>query len=399
VPISDQHLRSFADVIVRVGLNLQRGQRLLIAEPYELQGVHPDAAGLVTAVHEAARAAGGDEVEIIWGDERQYRRWAEGGHAEPFERMVATRAAQLAEAVARGDALLFLQSSNPHLLRGVAAEHVNLFKNTAWAHFGPVAQRLTRGATNWTVAPAPTPAWADVVYPELPAAERLPALWATVLDACRATAPDPVAAWQTHLATLRERRDQLEARRLRTLRFRGDGTDLTVALPPEHRWCTACLATAAGRPFVANLPTEEVFTLPYKDSAEGTVRVARPVAYGGAVLGEIRLTFRGGRVVDATARVGADLLQELLLSDAGASRLGEVALVPAETAIARTGRLYSHALLDENACTHVALGEAYPFTLRDGIKMTPRQFANAGGNQSLIHLDLPIIAELVDDDR
>ena len=385
-----ENLRSFAEVIVRVGLNLRPGQRLLIAEPYELQGVSRHAAALAAAVDVSARSAGARETEVIWGDEAQLRRFAEGGDRRGFARMVAANAAEMAAYVARGDALLFLESSHAGLMAGLPVSEVAALRSLGWRHFGPIAQQLVRGAANWTVACAPTPAWADSAFADLPAGERLPRLWAEVFAACRIGERDPLTAWREHLARLRRQCDELNARRSSTLSFRGPGTDLTVVLPKEHIWCSAELVTGTGRRFLANLPTEEIFTLPHKDSAEGTVRVARPVVHGGAVLDGVELEFRGGRVVKARAQTGDRILHRLLATDEGASRLGEVALVPPATTIARTGRFYHHPLLDENALPHVALGDAYPFTHRGGMTLSADQLDSAGFNRSLIHVDLPL---------
>jgi aminopeptidase len=186
------------------------------------------------------------------------------------------------------------------------------------------------------------------------------------------------------LLALQNRRDKLNSLRLTTLRYAGDGTDFTLTLPPEHVWCTAQLTLHSGVAFVANLPTEEVFTTPHKDSAAGTVRVARPINYGGAMIDGIELEFRQGRVVRASARSGHDLLNRLLDTDDGAVRLGEVALVPHATTLASSGRLFHHSLLDENASDHIALGEAYDFCLR-----SPNPRAT---NRSLIHVDLSLDA-------
>jgi aminopeptidase len=329
-----ENLRALAEVIVRVGLNLQSGRRLLIAEPYELQGVSRQAAALVEAVDRCARHAG--------------------------------------------------------LMAGLPDGEVDALRTIARRHLGPIAQQLVRGAINWMVACAPTPAWADTVFADLPAGERLPRLWADVFAACRVGDRDPPAAWRDHLVSLRRQCEELNGRRSSTLCFRGPGTDLTVALPREHIWRTAELATTAGRSFLANVPMEEIFTLPHRDSADGTVRVARPVVHGGAVIDGAELEFRGGRVVKAKARKGESSLHRLLATDEGAARLGEVALVPPATAIARTGRLFHHPLLDENALAHVALGEAYPFAHRGGMTLSADQLASAGFNRRLVHVDLPL---------
>lgn len=376
-------LRALAEVILRVGLNLQRGQRLLIAEPFELQGVDRDAGVLVEAVIHAAGAG----AEVIWGDGMQLRQFALNKDWRGFVQAVGANARRMQEYITNQDALLFLQSSHPRLLAGVPAAEVTELRRIAWEYYGPIAQQLVQGATNWTIAPAPSPAWADAAYPDLPEDRRFAALWQDVFNALRVNEPAPLAAWQIHLAFLQRRRAELNARQLRSLRYKGEGTDLTVALPAEHTWCTAQLTTRTGLHFVANLPTEEVFTAPHRDSAEGLARVSRAVSYSGAVIDGIELGFKRGRVVAARASVGDDLLQRLLDTDEGARRLGEVAVVPEQTFLARTGRLFYHPLLDENAHSHVALGEAYRFCLR-------RPNATAL-NRSLVHVDLPLDASLI----
>ena len=382
-PDFELRLSAFAEVIVRAGLNLQPGQRLLIAEPFELQGVARDAGVIVDAVRRAA----GPDAEVIWGDGAQLRQYALNRDWRGYVQLVGAHARRMQEYIRNQDALLFLQSSQPRLLDGLPASDVTEFRRIGWEHYGPIAQQLVRGAVNWTIAPAPIPAWAHAAYPDLPEEERLAALWQEVFTAMRVNEPAPLAAWQIHLAILQQRRAELDARQLPSLRYKGEGTDLTVSLPPEHTWCTAQLTTRTGLHFVANLPTEEVFTVPHRDSAEGTVRISRPVSYSGAVIEGIELGFRRGRVVSATARQGGELLRRLLDTDEGACRLGEVAIVPEQTSLARAGRLFYHPLLDENSQSHVALGEAYGFCLR---RPNP-----AALNRSLVHVDLPLDASLM----
>lgn len=379
-------LHAFAEVIVRVGLNLQRGQRLLIAEPYELQGVARSAEVIVEAVIKAAAT----DAEVIWGDGPRLREFADKSDWRGFSQLASSNAKRLADGVRRGDALLFLQSSQPRLLDGVPAERIAELRRIGWEHFGPIAQQLVQGATNWTVAPAPIPAWAHAAYPDLPSDQRLATLWQEVFTATRVNEPSPVAAWELHLRLLRRECANLNLQRLRTLRYKGEGTDLTVALPPGHVWCTAQLVSKSGLPFVANLPTEEIFTAPHRDSAEGRVRVSRPISYSGAVIEGIELEFKRGAVVAASARTGADLLARLLDTDEGAVRLGEVAVVREQTSLGRANRLFYHTLLDENATSHIALGEAYGFCQRPPDP--------AALNRSLVHVDLPFDASIIRSD-
>jgi aminopeptidase len=383
LPDFEPRLRAFAEVIVRAGLNLQRGQRLLIAEPYELQGVARSAEVIVNALRRVAAT----EVEVIWGDGARLREFAMNKDWRGFVALASANARRMQAGLQQNDAVLFLQGSQPGLLEGVPSQSVAELRRIAWEHFGPVAQQLVQGATNWTIAPAPNPAWAQAAYPDLPSSERLAALWEDVFTAMRVNEPSPLAAWQLHLQLLERQCADLNGQRHASLRYKGEGTDLLVMLPPGHVWCTARLTSKSGLPFVANLPTEEIFTAPHRDSATGFLRASRPVSYSGAVIDGIELEFKNGRVTAASARTGADLLARLLETDDGAAHLGEVAIVPEQTSLGRAGRLFHHALLDENAHSHVALGDAYTFCQRP-----PDSRAL---NRSLVHVDLPFDASVI----
>lgn len=407
MPDFESRLRDYAEVIVRVGLNLQRGQRLLIAEPYELQGVARSALPLVEAVKAAAIGTGCLDVEIIWGDAGHLRELAVKSNWHELARLAADNADKMHAYVENGDALLFLLGSQPTLMEGLPSRQVAQARNICSEHFGGIAQQLVQGATNWTATPAPSPEWADTAFPELPAGQRLDALWETVFAAVRIQSATEstedsasgsnlarsIAAWESHLKALAGHRDELNSQRFRSVQFRGPGTDLIVTLPREHLWCTACLRSKAGVDFVANLPTEEVFTLPHKDSAHGTARIARPITFGGAIIDGIEFEFALGRIINATARTGDALLQRLITTDPGACRLGEIALLGSfgrgseaggSTPPWASGRLLHHVLLDENASSHIALGEGYGFCLS-----APNPDAL---NRSLIHVDLSLSA-------
>jgi len=392
-PDFSARLQTLAEVIVRVGLNLQRGQRLLVADPYELQGVPPGAGPLVEAVRTAALAAGAREVTVQWGDGERVRAGAANKDWSGVVQLTGANAAAMQDHLRHQDALLFLTGSHPRLWAGIPADRVAEVQRLAWEQFGPVAQQLNAGATNWTAAPAPDRDWADAVHPSATTDARLATLWDDLFHVFRIpdapAAPgdslteSTLAAWRTHLAGLARARDALQLRRLRTVRYQGPGTDLTLALPPSHYWCTAQLVTTSGLPFLANLPTEEMFTAPDRTSAHGTLRVARPVSHGGAVITGIELEFRRGVVVAAAADEGADILEEPLAIDKGARHLGEVAVLhqPAPAAAARP---YFHPLLDENSSPHVALGSAYAFS--------GRPTGRSVRNRSRLHLDLPLEA-------
>jgi aminopeptidase len=207
-----------------------------------------------------------------------------------------------------------------------------------------------------------------------------------------------VAAWEEHLAALAARRDFLNGRRYSALKYRGPGTDLTLRLAPAHQWVSGRSTSQQGIPFAPNLPTEEVFTMPHKDGVDGTVRSTKPLSYGGTLIEEFSMTFEAGRVVQAEARRGQTVLTELLETDPGAARLGEVALVPHNSPVAQSGLLFYNTLFDENAASHVALGSAYKFTVANGEGMNDEQFERAGGNRSATHVDFMIGSQQLDVD-
>ncbi len=389
LPDFEVRLRDYAEAIVRVGVNLQHGQKLLVTDPYDQQGVARSAEVLVEAVQRAALAVDG-EVEVVWSPSAEVRAMAEADQRGAFDRLVEQNTSRLAHHLRRGGAFLFLTGSQPRLMDGVPAAHLAAQHEIAWRHFGPIVQQLVRGATQWSIAPAPSPTWAALTFAGLPSEERLAALWRCVFDSARATGTgDTVARWNDHLERLVATADKLNAARHATLQFTGPGTDLTVKLPAQHHWCTAAQHTKRGVRHVVNLPTEEVFTAPDCRTANGRVRVARPVCHAGTTIEGIELEFRAGRVVASTASTNADLLRELLATDSGAARLGEIALLASELGAPaptwpHARRVFHHPLLDENAANHIALGEAYPFCHRGWWKRAV--------NRSLVHVDLPLDA-------
>jgi aminopeptidase len=383
-PGFEKQLLSYAEVIVRCGLDLRPGQDVLLADPYEMQGVLPECATLAEAIAESARAAGARSVDTIWADaalcEAALREWPHRGWLERLEEN--TR--RLEHAVEAGSALVFLFGAGADtgcLYPTTSSERMRRAAALCYARLVPA---LMRGATNWTSAAVPHSRWAERMYGDLPAADRLPSLWAAVLRACRADTVEPVEVWRERAGELRQIAGRLNDRRARIIRLRGPGTDISASLPVGHRWCTASLVTAAGSVFLPNIPTEEVFTAPIASSVEGKLRVARPVRWGGALMVGVEFEFRGGRVVRARAERGADALASLLATDPGAACLGEIAIVPGISPAGLVDRPFGHVLLDENSSTHVALGDAYSFCAEEGA---------AGLNRSMIHVDMPVAAE------
>jgi aminopeptidase len=220
--------------------------------------------------------------------------------------------------------------------------------------------------------------------------EQVARLSAAIARLCRLDAADPIAAWQSHLDGLAARTALLNARRYDALRYRGPGTDLRVGLAAGHIWTGGRSTSANGIPFAANLPTEEVFTMPARDRVDGYVRASKPLSYGGTLIEDFSFTFEGGRIVDVRAARGQEVVRRLVATDPGAARLGEIALVPHSSPVSQTGHLFFSTLFDENAASHLAIGSAYAFTLEGGEAMTAEEFERAGGNRSATHVDFMI---------
>jgi aminopeptidase len=286
--------------------------------------------------------------------------------------------------------MLSIYANDPDLLAKYPADVVGRLQQAVSREVVPFRQLISRNDTNWAVIAGPSDAWAAKVFPDAPPGERCARLWQTIERLCRLDRADPFAAWQQHLALLAERSTYLNARKFSALRFSGPSTALTVGLPPAHVWVSGQSTSRNGIPFVANLPTEEVFTIADRARVDGTVRATKPLSYGGTMIEDFTLTFKEGRVVQLAAKRGEAVLRQLIDTDEGAGRLGEVALVPHGSPIAQSGLLFYNTLFDENAASHVALGTAYKFTLERGDTMDEDAFGRAGGNKSAVHVDFMI---------
>jgi aminopeptidase len=264
--------------------------------------------------------------------------------------------------------------------------------------YRPALELITRHDINWTIVSAATPAWAAAVFPELPAEAALGKLWDAIFAASRADQNDAVGAWKKHDEKLHTWADRMNARRYSALHFKGPGTDLKVGLADDHLWLGGGTTAGNGKYCIPNMPTEEVFTTPHRDRVDGTVTSTKPLSHQGTLIEGIRVRFEGGRIVEAHAAKGEQVLQKLIETDDGARRLGEVSLVPNSSPIAASGLLFLNTLFDENAACHIALGQAYSSCLKNGDKLTPDELKAKGANDSLIHVDWMIGSGKIDVD-
>jgi aminopeptidase len=394
----ERRLEKHGELAIRVGINLRAGQRLLITGPLASGGASLEAAPLVRQIATAAYRAGAPLVETLWGDEALQLIRFRHAPRDSFGEFSNWLPRTLVDHVEAGHAVLSVYANDPDQLKDEDPALIGQAQQSVSRGVRAFREHISRNETNWTVVAAAGSGWAARVFPGLAPEEQMARLWEAIGRLCRLDQPDPIAAWQTHLEALAARRDQLNAKQFAALRYTGPGTKLTIGLPEGHVWVSGRSVSSAGIPFAPNIPTEEVFTMPHKDRVDGTVRATKPLSYGGTVIEGFSLTFAEGRVVDVAAERGESVLRQLVCTDAGAGRLGEVALVPHNSPVAQSGLLFYNTLFDENAASHVAFGSAYKFTLEGGETMGNEEFERAGGNQSAVHVDFMIGSSALDVD-
>lgn len=387
----EQKLDRFAEVAVHVGLGLQAGQELVMTAPLE-------ALQLVRRITEQAYRAGASLVTTLYSDdEAALMRYRLAPNAS-FDHAAGWLYDGMGTAFKSGAARLAIAGANPLLLSNEDPERVGRANRAISKAYRRALELITRHEINWTIVASATPAWAAAVFPDDPPDEALAKLWNAIFAISRVDGDDPVRAWKRHDANLHERADYLNEKRYSALQYRGPGTDFRLGLADDHLWLGG--GTTAGNGFycIPNLPTEEVFTTPHKDRADGTVTASKPLSYQGTMIEGIQVRFEQGRIVEARATRGQKVLENLIGTDEGARRLGEVALVPHSSPIAQSGLLFFNTLFDENAASHIALGQAYTACLHDGDKLSPEQLAAKGANDSLIHVDWMIGSDTLDID-
>ena len=386
-----QALQKYADVTIRIGLNLQLGQRLLIRA-----GIFDYA--LVRLITASAYQAGARYVEVIWDDEETTHIHLNNSPEDAITEIPDWLRYAALEFMENGDAYLGISSLNPDAFADVDPERLSAYRTARLKKFEKVNDLIIRDAINWSVVSSPTKEWAMKVFPGFAEKEAIEKLWEAIFQICRIDQPDPVAAWMGHVADLKKRCAYLNAKRFSALHYKAPGTDLTVGLPERHCWLTAQMRAENGVECIANMPTEEVFTMPHRDLVNGTVRASRPLVILGSVVEEFTLTFENGKITTFSAKKGEDHLRNLIETDEGSRSIGEVALVPDSSPISQRGHLFYNTLFDENAASHIAIGRAYRLTMDGGNAMTEEEFQANGGNFSVTHNDFMIGSNQMDID-
>jgi aminopeptidase len=384
----ETQIEQYAELAVRVGVNIQPGQTLFIGGP---TGAPIERMDFVRMMAAKAYDAGASRVHVLWEDEWLTRLTLERASKEALRDFPRPLAQWFEEAAAGGAAFLRVSARDPDLLEGVDPQRVTESQRAMMAAMAPYMEYTGAMRVSWSIVCAATKAWANKVFPNLAEPERLDALWRAILQAARVTGSNPASNWREHLDRLSERTDSLNRQCLRKLHYRAPGTDLVVELPERHHWLScAGSRNTQGTPFVPNMPTEEVFTVPARNGVHGTVKSTMPLNYNGTLIRDLTLRFEEGRIVEYSASSGLETLKGLVETDEGSHYLGEIALVPVDSPISQLGVLFYNTLLDENASCHLAIGRGFPVGIEGGESMSKEELAQHGVNDSIAHVDFMI---------
>ncbi|WP_059172473.1 aminopeptidase [Bacillus sp. FJAT-27445] len=376
-------LDKYAELAIKVGVNVQPGQTLVINATL-------DAAEFVRVAAKKAYEVGAYNVIVNWTDDTVSRHKYELAPDEAFNEFPKWRAKETEDLAENGAAFMSIVSSSPDLLKGIQPQRISNFQKAAGTALANYRRMIQSDKVSWTVIAVPSAQWAAKVFPDVPESEQVDKLWDAIFTAVRVDAENPVQAWKQHDETLHEKVRVLNEKRFKFLHYKAPGTDLTIELPKGHLWVGAGSINEKGFEFMANMPTEEVFTVPLKTGVNGVVSSTKPLSFGGNIIDRFSLTFQNGRIVDVKAEEGEEILKRLVETDEGSHYLGEVALVPFDSPISQSNVLFFNTLFDENASNHLAIGSAYAFCIEGGKTMNAEQLKEAGLNESITHVDFMI---------
>jgi len=391
LPFDTSMLDRLASVSIRVGLNLQKGQDLIITSPVE-------ALPLVRRLAAEAYRNGAGVVTTLLSDDQLSLARFENATDESLDRAPGWMFEAMGKAFKDNTARLAVSAANPLLLAEQDPARVARAAKATSLAAKPAMEPITNFATNWNIVSYPGRAWARQVFPDISENDAVSALASAIFSISRVDCDDPISAWATHQETLTERQGWLNEQNFHSLHYKAPGTDFTLGLADGHEWKGGASTSLNGISCTPNIPTEEVFTTPHSQRAEGTVRASKPLVHMGTLIDGIEVRFEEGRIVEATADVGEEVFLRLIETDEGASRLGEVALVPHSSPISESGLLFYNTLYDENASCHIALGQCYSKCFKGDIGNDKDAVVAAGGNSSNIHVDWMIGSDDLDID-
>ena len=379
--IKKEIITKYVDLALNIGINLQKEQILVIMSPVET-------APFTRLLVEKAYELGASEVIVHWSDDFCKKMTFTYGKKEIFEEMPAWQVDSLMYYANKGAAFLSIAANDPELLAGIDSEKIGAYQKTRGQALKPYYDKIMINELQWNIISVPTLAWAKKVFPNVNDDEAIDMLWNAILKSTKADSENPIETWKNHLSILKEKMDYLNNKQFEKVVITNSlGTNLTVKLPKNHIWASGKDVTQSGIEFVANIPTEEVFSMPHKYGVDGIVYASKPLNYGGTLIEDFSITFKDGKIIDFSAKSGYEALENLVSIDEGAKYLGEIALVPFDSPISNLGILFYNTLFDENASCHLAIGQAYSSCIQNGDKLSSKEMEKVGMNDSLTHVD------------
>jgi aminopeptidase len=383
----EENLKKYAELVISMGVNLQKGQQMVLRTPIEC-------ADFARLLAETAYQHGAKEVIIQWKDEQFAKIKYTYSPLEVFETMPRWQADFNNSYAESGACFVTIAADDPELLAGVDPAKLIAGAKASHAACKPFYDRIDSGELVWNIISVPTAAWAKKVFPNCSKERAMEQLWNAIFKAVRVDTPDPVAAWARHRDSFQAKKDFLNGKQFCTLHYTNSlGTDLTIGMPDHHIWEGGGDVAQNGVEFFPNMPTEEVFCAPHRNKVNGKVVASMPLNHNGNLITNFSFTFRNGEIVDYSAETGAEILEHILKTDDGSRRLGEVALVPSRSPISDMKILFYNTLFDENASCHLAIGSAYQSCVQGGLRMSKEELLQIGLNDSVNHIDFMIGTE------
>lgn len=384
-------LKKYARLIAETGVATEKGHTVVLQ-------ISVDQAPLARLITQEAYKLGAAEVIVQWTDDQIQIEFLLHAATDRIEDVPQSKIVQADEWLEKGASRISVVSADPDAFAGVDSHRVATYQAAAGKALMNLRKATQANKVSWTVVAAAGKQWAAKVFPDLPEEEQVDALWDQIFKTTRVYEEDPVLAWKKHDEKLAKKAEELNQEQFSALHYTAPGTDIIIGLPKNHLWEGAGSYNARGEKFMANMPTEEVFTAPDSHRVDGYISSTKPLSYAGTIISGMKFTFKDGKVVDFSAEQGEDVLEKLLDTDEGARRLGEVALVPDPSPISQSGIIFFNTLFDENASNHLALGSAYAFSVKGGTEMSDEELAEAGLNRSQTHVDFMVGSDKMDID-
>ncbi|MGL5869939.1 MAG: aminopeptidase [Clostridium chrysemydis] len=378
----DLLLKNYANLIVKKGLNIQKDGLLIINSPIKCDY-------FARKVAEAAFKIGAKDVFINYSDEDFSKIRLQNASLETVSEIPDFEVEKYNYYISRGASVFAISASNPELLKDVDPKKISSSVQARSKALKEVySDKLMSNENAWCIVSIPTKEWAMKVFNDVSSKEAVELLWNSIFDIMRLNSEDPIKSWDIHLNNIKKHLEFFNKNNFKYLKMKNSlGTDLKVELPLNHIWCGGSEFTKGGVEFIANMPTEEIFTTPKRDGVNGIVYASKPLNYNGTLINDFNITFKDGEIVNFDAKEGLEALKELINTDEGSKYLGEVALVPYNSPISNSNILFYNTLYDENASCHLAIGEAYPSCIKDGENLSKEELLKIGSNVSLTHVD------------